>query len=86
MNLPNYPKVPIHLFSSAERDRPQPRIELVDRSLGMTTFIGGLEPTNFEKGFKMTVLSHNTELGAGRGAVLNAEYLYAKGIIRRKNQ
>ncbi|WP_457556701.1 aspartate-semialdehyde dehydrogenase [Candidatus Harpocratesius sp.] len=85
LNLPNYPKEPIYLFSSSEKDRPQPRIDLADPSLGMITFIGGLGPTNFEKGFKMTILSHNTELGAGRGAVLNAEYLYAKGTIGRKS-
>ena len=49
----------------------------------MTTFIGGLEPTSFKNGFKMTILSNNLELGAGSGAVLNAEYLDEKGLIRR---
>ncbi len=36
---------------------------------------------SFENGFKMTILSNNLELGAGSGAVLNAEYLVEKGLI-----
>ena len=32
---------------------------------------------------KMTILSNNLELGAGSGAVLNAEYLVKKGLIGR---
>ena len=82
-SLLNYPKTPIIVFSSEYKDRPQPRIDLSSDNHGMTTFIGGLEPSNFNNGFKMTVLSHNTELGAGRGAVLNAEYLYLKKLFGR---
>lgn len=81
--LPNFPQRPIKVFPSHQKDRPQPRIDLSNPDSGMTTFVGGLEPSNFPNGFKMTILSHNTELGAGRGAVLNAEYLYAKGLFGR---
>lgn len=87
--LPNCPDYPIRLFSSHEQDRPQPRVELSNTSststlAGMQTYIGGVEETCFEQGFKMTILSHNTELGAGRGAVLNAEYLYELGYLHKR--
>ena len=82
LNLPNGPEFPIKVFSDNEPYRPQPRIELTDLSTnGMITFVGGIAKTNFENGFKFTVLSHNTELGAGRGGVLSAEYLVAQNYI-----
>ncbi len=79
LDLPNAPKVPIKVMQDPYR--PQPRIDLADKKNGMTTFVGGLETTNFMNGIKFTVLSHNTELGAGRGGVLSAEYLIAKNYI-----
>jgi aspartate-semialdehyde dehydrogenase len=79
MNLPNAPEFPIHICDDVYR--PQPRIDLNDKSNGMTTFVGGIEESNFNNGFKFTVLSHNTELGAGRGGVLSAEYLIAKDYL-----
>ncbi len=82
LNLPNGPEFPIKVFTDDEPYRPQPRIELADSSAnGMITFVGGIAQTNFENGFKFTVLSHNTELGAGRGGVLSAEYLVARDYI-----
>jgi aspartate-semialdehyde dehydrogenase len=44
--------------------------------------IGGVEANAFDNGFQYTVLSHNTELGAAKGAVLAAEYLYKIGLIK----
>lgn len=79
LDLPNAPEPPIKVFDNPYR--PQPRIDLADRKNGMYTFIGGLEQTAFERGLKYTVLSHNTELGAGRGGVLSAEYLIAKKYL-----
>lgn len=81
LNLPHNPEPVIHVFNSDTPDRPQPRLEFHSPNTGMTTFIGGLESTSFENGFKMTILSNNLELGAGSGAVLNAEYLVEKGLI-----
>ena len=88
LSLPNAPEFPIHLFSPEEVFRPQPRIEFPVSSSpgpghleGMITYVGGLTTSTFSNGFKLTILSHNTELGAGRGAVLNAEYLYHHGIL-----
>jgi aspartate-semialdehyde dehydrogenase len=83
LNLPHNPEPVIHVFNSDTPDRPQPRLEFHSPKTGMTTFIGGLEPTSFKNGFKMTILSNNLELGAGSGAVLNAEYLVEKDLIRR---
>lgn len=75
LDLPNAPKKPIVFFDRDQPYHPQPRTDLTLPNSGMITFVGGLEPTVFENGFKMTILSHNTELGAGRGGVLSAEYL-----------
>lgn len=80
-NLPNCPEHPILLFTEKEPFRPQPRLDLKQPNSGMITFVGGLERTIYQNGFKMTVLSHNTEIGAGRGGVLSAEYLLKKGLI-----
>jgi aspartate-semialdehyde dehydrogenase len=75
--LPNAPKQPIIYYEDLYH--PQPRIDLEGN--GMATLVGGLEATDFPNGFKFTTISHNTELGAGRGGVLSAEYLIAKKYI-----
>jgi len=77
LGLPNTPDPAIIVYE--DPFRPQPRIDLPGH--GMNTMVGGLAETVFENGFKFTVLSHNTELGAGRGGVLSAEYLRVKGMI-----
>lgn len=82
LDLPNAPEHPIKVFDDPYR--PQPRIDLEnkwDEKAGMITYVGGIEKTNYPNGIKFTVLSHNTELGAGRGGVLSAEYLIAKKYI-----
>jgi aspartate-semialdehyde dehydrogenase len=76
--LPTAPKNPIVVME--ERDRPQPRFDILIEG-GMVAVIGGIEANVFERGFQYTVLSHNTELGAAKGAVLAAEYLYKTGWI-----
>jgi aspartate-semialdehyde dehydrogenase len=63
-----------------ERDRPQPRFDCMLGG-GMVVAVGGIEANSFERGFQYTVLSHNIELGAAKGAVLAAEYLYKKGFL-----
>lgn len=79
LKLPTAPKEPIVVLEDV--DRPQPRF---DSSMegGMVAVIGGVEANAFKNGFQYTVLSHNTELGAAKGAVLAAEYLYKIGLIR----
>ncbi|MCP4761389.1 MAG: aspartate-semialdehyde dehydrogenase [archaeon] len=77
LELPNAPKQPIIYFTDPYR--PQPRVDLPGN--GMATLIGGLKETEFSNGFKFVCISHNTQLGAGRGGVLSAEYLIAKKFI-----
>lgn len=61
--------------------RPQPRLDR-DTDDGMTTTVGRLRTdTAFEKGFQYLLVSHNTKMGAAKGAVLTAELLVHKGYI-----
>lgn len=78
MKLPTAPERPIVVME--EKDRPQPRFDCMMEG-GMVVAVGGVEANSFERGFQYTVLSHNTELGAAKGAVLAAEYLWKKGMI-----
>ena len=78
LKLPTAPKQPIIVMD--EIDRPQPRFDAYIEG-GMATVIGGVEVNAFDNGCQYTVLSHNTELGAAKGAVLAAEYLYKIGLI-----
>lgn len=77
--LPTAPKHPIVVVDAV--DRPQPRFDSLMEG-GMVVVIGGVEANVFDNGFQYTVLSHNTELGAAKGAVLAAEYLYKIGLIK----
>jgi aspartate-semialdehyde dehydrogenase len=75
------PSSPPELISVTEDDyRPQPRI---DRNLndGMTTVIGRLrEDKVLPNGVRFVLLSHNTKMGAAKGATLVAEYLVHQGL------
>ncbi|RMF94143.1 MAG: aspartate-semialdehyde dehydrogenase, partial [Nitrospinota bacterium] len=60
---------------------PQPRF---DRDLygGMGTMVGRLRRDEaLPRGIKYVLLSHNTKMGAAKGAVLVAEYLFKTGYI-----
>jgi aspartate-semialdehyde dehydrogenase len=77
LRLPSAPgQVVVYLEAP---DRPQPRFD-VDRGAGMTTTVGRLRPCKVLD-WKFTVLSHNTIRGAAGAALLNAEYLKAKGYL-----
>jgi aspartate-semialdehyde dehydrogenase len=79
LDLPSAPKQPIIYLE--EIDRPQPRKDR-DNDKGMAITIGRLrKDTVFD--VKFTALSHNTIRGAAGGAILNAELLVAKGIIKK---
>jgi aspartate-semialdehyde dehydrogenase len=61
--------------------RPQPRLDR-DADGGMTTSVGRIRPDNaLENGIKYMLVSHNTKMGAAKGAVLTAEYLAATNYI-----
>jgi aspartate-semialdehyde dehydrogenase len=75
------PSAPAELIQVTDDPyRPQPRI---DRSAGggMTTVVGRLrEDPVLENGIRLVLLSHNTKMGAAKGAVLVAEYLLHRGL------
>lgn len=76
LNLPSAPRHFIHVHE--DPFRPQPRR---DRELegGMATSVGRIrEDSVLENGVKYVLLSHNTKMGAAKGAVLVAEYLMSK--------
>jgi aspartate-semialdehyde dehydrogenase len=78
LSLPSAPPELIHVMGDPYR--PQPRL---DRSMhdGMTTVVGRLrEDPVLPNGMKMVLLSHNTKLGAAKGACLVAEYLVHRGL------
>ena len=61
--------------------RPQPRIDR-DVDNGMTTSVGRLRPDSaLTNGWKYVLVSHNTKMGAARGAILVAEHLDAERFI-----
>ncbi|HVN87126.1 MAG TPA: aspartate-semialdehyde dehydrogenase [Candidatus Binatia bacterium] len=61
--------------------RPQPRLDR-DVDGGMVTSVGRLRPDHaLENGLKFMLVSHNTKMGAAKGAVLVAEQLTAGGYI-----
>jgi len=62
-------------------DRPQPRLDR-DTHGGMATTVGRLrEDPVLEHGVKFVLVSHNTKLGAARGAVLGAELAKSQGLL-----
>lgn len=79
LGLPTAPKQPIVVMEEA--DRPQPRFDSMIEG-GMVAAVGGVEINTFDNGFQYTVLSHNIELGAAKGAVLAAEYFYKIGLVK----
>jgi aspartate-semialdehyde dehydrogenase len=61
--------------------RPQVRLDR-DAEGGMSTVVGRLrEDPVLGNGIKYLLVSHNTRMGAARGAILVAEYLTKKGYI-----
>ena len=61
--------------------RPQPRLDR-DADGGMATSVGRLRPEpTFANGVKYMLVSHNTRMGAAKGAVLIAEYLVHTGRL-----
>lgn len=78
LKLPFAPAKAIQYFD--QPGYPQPRLHR-DLDKGMAVSVGGLRACNLFD-FKFTVLSHNTVRGAAGGAILCAELMKAKGIIK----
>jgi aspartate-semialdehyde dehydrogenase len=79
-NLPSSPEHPVCFLDLP--DRPQPLLDR-DRGSGMTVCTGRLRPCPV-LGWKCVILGHNTIRGAAGGAILLAELLVKKGLVRRK--
>jgi aspartate-semialdehyde dehydrogenase len=79
LKLPSCPAALIDV--SDDPFRPQPRLDR-DREDGMLTSVGRVraDPA-LPNGIKYMLVSHNTKMGAAKGAVLVAEYLVHKGHI-----
>ena len=76
------PSAPRHLITVHDDPyRPQPRLDR-DADGGMTTSVGRIrEEAALSNGIKYVLVSHNTKMGAAKGAVLTAEYLVSSGYI-----
>lgn len=74
------PLAPVHpTVYRREKDRPQVKLDR-DAEKGMATIIGRLRECNVLD-YKFALLGHNTLRGAAGATVLNAELLYAKGML-----
>lgn len=75
------PTSPRHLITvSDDPYRPQPRLDR-DNEGGMTTTVGRVRQDAVLGGVKYMLVSHNTSMGAAKGAMLIAEYLTKTGYI-----
>jgi len=81
LKLPFAPENPIYYFD--EEKYPQPKLH---RNLenGMAASVGRLRPCPLFD-YKFVVLSHNTIRGAAGCAILNAELLMAKGLLKKRD-
>jgi len=78
-SLPSAPPRWIEVLDAP--DRPQPRLDR-DTHGGMATTVGRLrEDAVLEHGVKLLLVSHNTKLGAAKGAVLVAELAKSQGLL-----
>ena len=78
LGLPSAPRQLIHV--TQDPFHPQPRVDRY-RDDGMATTVGRLrEDPVLPNGIKFVLLSHNTKMGAAKGAVLTAELLVHRGL------
>jgi len=82
LGLPSSPRNLITV--SDDPYRPQPRLDR-DNQGGMTTTVGRLREEPVLGGVKYVLVSHNTQMGAAKGAMLIAEYLVREGHIARRS-
>ena len=75
--LPSAPAEPV--IVTAERDRPQPRRD-VNAGNGMSVVVGRVR-TDPMLDLRMVAMGHNTIRGAAGASILNAELMFARGLI-----
>lgn len=79
LGLPSAPKRMITVHT--DPFRPQPRLDR-EADGGMTTHVGRIQADRvLGHGLKYVLLSHNTKMGAAKGAVLIAEYLVTQNYV-----
>lgn len=79
LGLPSAPRKMITVHD--DPFRPQPRLDR-DADGGMTTSVGRIRADEaLENGVKYVLVSHNTKMGAAKGAVLVAEHLALEKYI-----
>ncbi len=82
LDLPSAPRQMITV--NTDPFRPQPRLDRNTED-GMSTTVGRIrKDTALENGIKYILVSHNTKMGAAKGAVLTAELLINEGYIAPK--
>lgn len=74
--LPSAPERPVHVLTGP---RPQPALDR-DRDRGMAVSVGSLGRCPV-LGLRLEALVHNTVRGAAGAALLNAEWLLARGLL-----
>ena len=79
LKLPTAPEKPIVLRE--EVDRPQPRFDK-DEGKGISVVIGRVRADPILT-VKYTCLGHNTIRGAAGTCILNAEFAYSQGLIKK---
>jgi aspartate-semialdehyde dehydrogenase len=77
LGLPTAPQPA--LVVRPEPNRPQPRLDRMAGG-GMASIIGRLRPCEVLD-YRFVCLAHNTIRGAAGGSVLNAELMYAQGML-----
>jgi aspartate-semialdehyde dehydrogenase len=82
LGLPSAPQPA--LVIRPEANRPQPRLDR-DAGAGMATTIGRLRPCEVLD-VRFVCLAHNTVRGAAGGSVLNAELMFARGMLQERSQ
>ncbi len=75
--MPTAPERPV--LVRKEPDRPQPRRDR-DAGAGMSVSVGRIRSDSIFD-LRLVTVVHNTVRGAAGGSVLNAELLYAKGLL-----
>jgi len=80
--LEGLPSAPRHMITIHDDPfRPQPRLDR-DADGGMTTSVGRLRPDElWTHGLRFVLVSHNTKMGAAKGALLLAEALDRDGYL-----
>lgn len=75
--LPSAPAAPV--IVTMERDRPQPRRD-VNAGLGMSVVVGRVRSDPILD-LRLVAMGHNTIRGAAGASILNAELMFARGLL-----